>query len=105
MDFSKCIGVDILVDRIILDGRTIIISHFEMDNTGGLKRISVHFPVTSEDYHDVTTLLYKDEFYVQVPAQDAAFRGKIVEYSTSVTNLYKIGQVGTFKLALLEIKE
>jgi len=81
MYLSKCIGVDILVDRIILDGRTIVISHFEMDNTGGLRRIAAHFPVTSEDYHDVTTLLYKGEFDVQVPAQNAAFRGKIVEYS------------------------
>ena len=70
-----------MVDRIILDGRTIVISHFEMDNTGGLRRIAAHFPVTSEDYHDVTTLLYKGEFDVQVPAQNAAFRGKIVEYS------------------------
>jgi hypothetical protein len=97
--------VDILVDKIVLDGNPIIISHFEMVNTGGLRRITAHFPVKSEDYHDVTTLLYKGEFDVKVPAQDAAFRGKIVEYSTSVTNLYKSGQVGTFKLALLEIKE
>lgn len=94
-----------MVDRIILDGRTIIISHFEMDNTGRLRRIAVHFPVTSEDYHDVTTLLYKGEFDVHVPAIEAAFRGKIIEYSSSVTNLYESGQVGTFKLALLEIRE
>ncbi|MBT2644124.1 DUF3219 family protein [Bacillus sp. ISL-41] len=94
-----------MVDKVILDGRTIVISHFEIDNTGGLKRIAVHFPVTSEDYHDVTTLLYKGEFDVQVPAKDIAFRGQIVEYSTSVTNLYKSGQVGTFKLVLLEVKE
>ncbi|MBT2661180.1 DUF3219 family protein [Bacillus sp. ISL-45] len=92
-------------DRIVLDGHPILVKSLEMGNQGGLKRIAVEFSVTSEDYHDVTTLLYKGEFDVQVPARDAAFRGKIVEYSTSVTNLYKSGQVGTFKLALLEIKE
>jgi uncharacterized protein YehS (DUF1456 family) len=94
-----------LVDRIVLDGHPIVISHFEMYNTSGLRRIAVEFSVTSEDYHDVTTLLYKGEFDVQVPAIEANFRGKIVEYSTSVTNLYESGQVGTFKLTLLEIKE
>jgi hypothetical protein len=97
--------VDILVDGIVIDGHSIVISHFEMDNTSGLKRIAAHFPVTSEDYHDVTTLLYKGEFDVQVPAKEISFRGKIVEYSTSVTNLYESGQVGTFQLTLLEVKE
>ncbi|WP_353654009.1 DUF3219 family protein [Bacillus sp. ISL-55] len=97
--------MDILVDRIILDGETILISHFEMDNTGGQRRIAAHFPVTSEDYHNVTTLLYKGEFDVHVPAKEITFRGKIVEYSTSVTNLYESGQVGTFQLTLLEVKE
>lgn len=94
-----------MVDGIVLDGHPIVISHFEMDNTCGSRRISVHFPVTSEDYHDVTTLLYKGKFDVQIPAKEAAFRGKIVEYSTSVTNLYESGQVGTFKVVLLEVKE
>lgn len=94
-----------MVDRIVLDGHPIVISHFKMDNTRGLRQIAVEFPVTSEDYHDVTTLLYKGEFDVQVPDIEADLRGKIVEYSTSVTNLYESGQVGTFKLAILEIKE
>ena len=74
-------------------------------HASGLRRMAVEFPVTSEDYHDVTTLLYKGEFDVQIPANDETFRGKIVEYSTSVTNLYESGQVGNFQLALLEVKE
>jgi hypothetical protein len=97
--------VDILVDRIVLDGHPIVIYHFELDNTSGLKRMAVEFAVTSEEYHGVTTLLYKGEFDVHIPAKDITFRGKIIEYSTSITNLYESGQVGTFQLALLEVKE
>lgn len=94
-----------MVDRIVLDGHTIFIKNFELDNTSGLRRIAVEFSVTSEDYHDVTTLLYKGEFDVKIPAKDAAFRGKIIEYSTSVTNLYESGRIGIFRLAILEVKE
>lgn len=94
-----------MVEKIVLDGHPIMIDHFELEHASGLKRIAVEFSVRSEDYHDITTLLYKGEFDVQIPAKDETFRGKIVEYSTSVTNLYESGQVGNFKLALLEVKE
>ena len=69
-----------------------------------LHRISLHFNVTSEDYHDVTTLLYKETFDVKVPEKDFMFKGTIQEYSTSITNLYEKDQVGEFTLSLVEVK-
>ncbi|MBT2684952.1 DUF3219 family protein [Bacillus sp. ISL-37] len=94
-----------MVDKIVFDDHSILINKFDMDIFNGLRRISIEFPVKSEEYHDITTLLYKGEFDVHVPAKEISFRGKIVEYSTSVTNLYESEQVGTFQLTLLEVKE
>jgi hypothetical protein len=94
-----------MVDKIVLDGQPIVINRFELDQCNGMQRITVEFSVKSEEYHEMTTLLYKGEFDVQVPAKETRFRGKIIEYSTSVTNLYESGQIGTFNLALLEVKE
>jgi hypothetical protein len=93
----------VLVKEIVLDGFPIEIRKFEHSREHGLRIVSVEFPVTSERYHDVTTLLYKGEFDINISGYPS-FRGKVVEYSTSVTNLYESGQVGQFKLALLEVK-
>jgi hypothetical protein len=90
--------------EIILDGRPIALNKFELTQADGFQRISAEFNVTSEEYHDVTTLLYKGEFDVEVPDKQLIFRGKMVEYSTSITNLYENGQVGVFRLVLLEVK-
>ncbi|WP_348633466.1 DUF3219 family protein [Mesobacillus selenatarsenatis] len=97
--------MDNLVDTIFLDGHPIVINKYNADTISGLDLISVEFTVKSEEYHQVTTLLYAGEFHVQVPAENKAFRGRIIEYSTSITNLYKSGQVGTFKLVLREVEE
>lgn len=94
-----------MANVIILDDRPIALNKLELIQVDGLQRISTEFNVTSEEYHDVATLLYKGEFEVKVPAIQLAYRGKIVEYSTSVTNLYEGGQVGIFRLVLLEVKE
>lgn len=93
-----------MVDTIILDGHPIVINKYNADTTSGLDIISVEFSVKSEEYHHVTTLLYAGEFHVKVPAEDKEFRGKIIEYSTSITNLYKSGQVGTFQLVIREVE-
>lgn len=94
-----------MANVIILDDRPIALNKLELAQVDGLQRISTEFNVTSEEYHDVATLLYKGEFEVKVPANQLAYRGKIVEYSTSVTNLYESGQVGIFRLVFLEVKE
>lgn len=94
-----------MANVIILDDRPIALNKLELIQVDGLQRISTEFNVTSEEYYDVATLLYKGEFEVKVPANQLAYRGKIVEYSTSVTNLYEGGKVGIFRLVLLEVKE
>lgn len=94
-----------MIKEIILNDQVIQVSQYEETNINGLHQISLEFQVTSNDYHDITTLLYKGEFEVKVPENSLEFRGRITEYSTSVTNLYERGQVGIFKLVLLEKKE
>jgi hypothetical protein len=94
-----------LVKEIILNDTVIKVDSYEEELVHGLHKISVDFKVTSEEYHDVTTLLYLGTFDIKVPQSDLGFRGTIQEYSTSVTNLYEKGQTGNFKLSLLEMKE
>lgn len=93
-----------LVQEILLNDTVIKVMQYREEKVNGLHKISIHFKVTSEDYHDVTTLLYKGMFNVQVPEKGLIFRGTIQEYSTSITNLYEKDQVGDFTLSLLEVK-
>jgi len=94
-----------LVNEIILNETTINVYNYEEKTENGLHKMSVEFKVTSEEYHDITTLLYKGTFDVKVPERNLSFRAKIYQYSTSFTNLYIKGQIGYFKLVLLEVKE
>ncbi|MFB3167076.1 DUF3219 family protein [Neobacillus sp. 179-C4.2 HS] len=94
-----------MVNEIVLNETTIKVNKYDEEKEGDLHKISVEFNVTSEDYHDITTLLYKGTFDVKVPDRDLSFRASIQQYSTSFTNLYIKGQVGEFKLQLLEVKE
>lgn len=64
--------------------------------------IRTTFQVTHADYHDVTTLLYKNDFLVDIPAQGIKMRAIIQNYSTSIDDLYKGGATGTFYLELIE---
>lgn len=93
-----------MVKEILLNDISIPIVHYQEEIENGLHKILVEFKVASEDYHDITTLLYQGAFDVKVPETDRSFRGKIQQYSTSITNLYERGQVGDFKLCLLEVK-
>ena len=95
----------LLVNEIILNETTINVYNHEEKTENGLHKMSVEFKVTSEEYHDITTLLYKGTFDVKVPERNLSFRAKIYQYSTSFTNLYIKGQIGYFKLVLLEVKE
>ena len=88
---------------MILNDTFIPLSHYVEEKVNGCYKISVDFNVTSEDYHDVTTLLYNGTFDVKIPERNVVFRGTIHEYSTSITNLYVKGQIGQYKLTLMEV--
>ena len=90
---------------MILNDRVIQLTSYEEEKVNGLYKISVVFNVTSEEYHDITTLLYLGTFDVKIPENDLRFRGTIHNYSTSITNLYIKDQVGEYKLTLLEEKD
>lgn len=91
-----------MVKEIQLNDTKIKITQYEEEKEENRIRISVTFNVTSDDYHDITTLLYQGTFDVIVPEKHLEFRGTIQEYSTSITNLYEKGQIGEFKLTLKE---
>ncbi len=67
-----------------------------------LKQISFEFTVTSETYHEVTTLLYQNDFEVKVPEEKVYFRAKIKNYSTPIINLYEKGNKANYQLVLQE---
>ncbi|MCG7336731.1 YkvR family protein [Sporosarcina sp. ACRSM] len=94
-----------MTSEILLNDTVIHLNRYEEEKVNGYYKISVEFDVTSEDYHDITTLLYKGTFDVKVPERNIAFRGTIQEYSTSITNLYVKGQVGQYKLTLIETEK
>lgn len=58
--------------------------------------------VTHEQYHAVTTLLYENDFLVNVPSHQLSFSATIKSYATSVTNLYEEGAEGEFTIELTE---
>lgn len=66
------------------------------------RKISFDFKVTSEEYHDIAVLLYEMNFKIRVPAQELEFDASISNYSTSITDLYKPGQVADYYLELVE---
>ena len=97
-----------MVQKILLNDVPISITDFHEeiinDKTTNkeLRKIAFNFKVTSEEYHDITTLLYKMDFQVKIPEKSLEFPATIHNYSTSITNLYKENQVGDFKLELIE---
>ncbi|KAA9023943.1 DUF3219 family protein [Niallia endozanthoxylica] len=93
-----------MAEEIILNNTKINVHRFEHRKVDHLHEISVGFEVTSEQYHDIATLLYEGTFDVQVPEEALTFRGTIRQYSTSISNLYEEGQVGDYSLTLLEVK-
>ena len=65
-------------------------------------KISFSFGVSSEEYHDVAVLLYKNDFAVRVAELDLEFPATIHNYATDRTDLYKEGQVADYYLELIE---
>ncbi|GIO23324.1 DUF3219 family protein [Oceanobacillus sp. J11TS1] len=66
------------------------------------KQVAFSFDVTSETYHDVTALLYKNDFQVDIPDASLSFQATILAYSTSTTNLYEKGNTSEFYVKLGE---
>ncbi|WP_139339589.1 DUF3219 family protein [Bacillus dakarensis] len=94
-----------MAKEIILNNRQIQVERYNLDTKDGRTRLSLEFKVSSEDYHDIATLLYEGTFDVRVPECELSFRGSIHEYSTSITNLYEKGKVGDYKITLVEEKK
>lgn len=91
---------------IYINGYHIKAHKFNMDildqRNKSLKQISFEFTVTSETYHEVTTLLYQNEFLVKVPEENVVFNAKIRNYSTPIINLYEKGNKANYKIVLQE---
>jgi Protein of unknown function (DUF3219) len=94
-----------MVKEIYLNDKLLKLNSYKEEMTRNLISISIEFFVTSEEYHEITTLLYENNFLVSVPVKEHSFQAIITNYSTSLTNLYEQGQVATFSLSLLEVKE
>lgn len=94
-----------LTKEIMLNNRLFQVNSYKEERVNDARIISVEFFVTSEEYHEVTTLLYKNHFDVVVPEENLSFEAVIEQYSTSLTNLYKENQVSTFSLSLHEVKK
>ncbi|WP_051556323.1 DUF3219 family protein [Alkalihalobacterium bogoriense] len=91
-----------LVQQIKLNEKVINATQYNYEKKDNRITISFGFDVKSEDYHDVTTLLYEQTFDVYLIEENISFRGSIIQYSTSLTNLYKSGEIGKFTLCLQE---
>ncbi|MFS0823429.1 DUF3219 family protein [Bacillus sp. 1P02SD] len=94
-----------MVTEIYLNDYKLNVTHFSEETENHLLLVKVEFKVSSEDYHDITTLLYKGNFELKVPERNIACNVIIQEYSTSITNLYEKDQVGDFTLILRETRE
>jgi len=87
--------------KILINDYSIEAHVFQIVSTKPYK-IYFSFIVTHDDYHDVTTLLYKNDFIITIPEENVTFNATITNYSTSITNLYEAGAEGKFKLELIE---
>lgn len=92
--------------KIILNDLPIDALHFNKEKVikqgKELQIINIDFKVTSEDYHDVTALLYENDFLVRIPEENIEFPATIHNYSTSITNLYEEHAIGDFRLGLIQ---
>ncbi|SDM93574.1 Protein of unknown function [Fictibacillus solisalsi] len=91
-----------MANSVFLNDTKIMVRDFQQTTVNGRRQISFLFQVEHKDYHDITTLLYKNDFDVKVPEEKLSFRASISNYSTSVTNLYEENAVGDFYLELTE---
>jgi len=94
-----------MAEKVIINDYEIKTEQLEIDTIGieqDRKKLNMTFQVFHENYHDVTTLLYQNDFKVEVPSHQLQFPAVIHRYSISIDNLYKDNAVGTFDLELVE---
>lgn len=82
----------------------VISYHDEFIEKSGVRvrKIAFEFEVTSEKYHEITTLLYGMNFHVKIPERGWIGEATISNYYTSFTNLYEKNQTGIYHLELIE---
>ncbi|CEA01287.1 hypothetical protein BN1048_01321 [Jeotgalicoccus saudimassiliensis] len=91
------------MDIIVLDDLTLEVKELRRDEEEGT--VYIEFDVTSEDYHNLSEHLYKEEFLVRLPGNNnEEFNAKIINYSTSIDNLYEEDNVGEYHITLKEEK-
>lgn len=91
-----------MTKRILINDYPIEAEELEVSIKSAQKKVSLVFQVTHTDYHDITTLLYQNDFMVDIPEQQLRFPAMIQNYSTSIDNLYQENTVGIFRLELIE---
>lgn len=93
--------MEVILNELKLDVQNV---KEELRETKGKIRkfIAFDFKVHSDDYHDVTRELYKNDFLVRVPERKLEFQAVIHNFSTSITDLNVKDAVGDYKLALIE---
>ena len=90
-------------DIIVLDDITLDVKELKRDEEEGT--VYIEFDVASEDYHNLSEHLYKEEFLVRLPGNNnEEFQARIINYSTSLDNLYEEDQVGEYRITLKEEK-
>lgn len=87
---------------IVLNNHEFIARDVKLNDEKEKTELSFYFKVTSETYHDITVLLYENNFFVQIPEKNINFSATIGQYATSITNLYEEGKEGDFFLSLVE---
>ncbi|GAA0327330.1 YkvR family protein [Bacillus carboniphilus] len=92
------------MEIIIINDVSIEATNYKEERVGdkGRMKISFDFKVEHLRYHEITTMLYANNFKVKIPKKNLDFEAEISSYSTSVTNLYEVGAVGDFALSLIE---
>ncbi|MFD1412666.1 DUF3219 family protein [Oceanobacillus jeddahense] len=88
--------------KIKINGQVFKGKQVELDEVADKKQVAFSFDVTSETYHDVTSLLYENDFEVDIPEKSMTFPATIKKYATSTTNLYEKGKTSEFYLKLRE---
>lgn len=84
---------------IMLDDLTLDVKELVRDKKEGT--VSIVFDVASEDYHHLSEHLYQEEFRVRIPGDDnEEFEAKIINFSTSLDNLYEEDSVGEYNITL-----
>ncbi|WP_245541929.1 DUF3219 family protein [Salinicoccus albus] len=92
------------MEKITLNNQEIELKEFQQTEENGRIVVSVVFDVTSEEYHDVSVLLYEEKFDIEVPGKDMKFKGVISQFSTSIDNLYEEDNVGEYRVTFTEIE-